>query len=142
MKKKIINIVRLSIENKDNKKLELSLGKVSKAEALLLNSLLATDMTGCEKIIDSYMIRHALAAHGFEQIEAKRGQIAITPDDFTLLPEILSKPQKIALTGKNNMGEDLLKYECLIGKVYFVITAVRKSKRGNKLVFTTMYKKK
>ncbi|MEZ4880699.1 MAG: hypothetical protein R2801_11110, partial [Chitinophagales bacterium] len=74
--------------------------------------------------------------------EAKQGQIAITIDDFILLPEVYIHPDKIEYIGKNSLKQDLLRYSKKIDESLLIIEALRVSKRGYKLIFTTMYKKK
>lgn len=142
MKKEIIELVQHAILSKSNDKKELVIGTVSRGQGRIIHNLIGIDLHGVERVLDSYMVKHTLAKHGFAAVENKHGQIAITLDDFALIPQITSDPDKIEYAGKNALKQDLVKYTKRIGNNYIVVEAVRVAKRGNKVVFTTMYKKK
>ncbi|MEZ5055290.1 MAG: hypothetical protein R2807_11115 [Chitinophagales bacterium] len=142
MKKEIQELVEYALTTTTNKKVELVIGKVSKKQAKEIEEIIGINLEGAERIIDSYMIRHALAEHGSPTIEKKRGQIAITLDDFEHVPTVLTSPDNIDSIGKNKLKQELVRYTKYIGDTYFIVEAIRVSKRGNKMIFTTMYKRK
>ena len=72
-------------------------------------------------------------------IEAKRGQIAITEEDFELVP-IIVKSQNIIHVSKNKIGNDLILYEAIIKDTFYYVEEVRKGRK--ELCMTTMYKRK
>lgn len=142
MKKEIQELVEYALTTTTNKKKELIIGTISKKQAKEMEVLVGINLEGVERIIDSYMIRHALGKHGSPVKKAKQGQIAITIDDFILLPEVYSQPDKIEYIGKNALKQDLFRYIKKIDNSLFIIEALRISKKGYKLIFTTMYKRK
>ncbi|MFN8281986.1 MAG: hypothetical protein U0U67_02165 [Chitinophagales bacterium] len=142
MKKEIQELVEYALTSETNKKRELVIGKVSKKQAKEIEKLVGINLEGVERVIDSYMIRHALGKHGSPTKESKQGQIAITIDDFILLPEVYIHPDKIEYIGKNSLKQDLFRYIKKIDESLFIIEALRVSKKGYKLIFTTMYKRK
>ena len=84
---------------------------------------------------------HIRAAHGTDQTEAPRGQRAVTPDDFALLPEIIEHPDAIEPAGTANSGEPLVNYVKRIGGETYVATfAIRRRRRTIALV--TMFVRK
>jgi phage-Barnase-EndoU-ColicinE5/D-RelE like nuclease3 len=142
MIKKIKELVNQSLDIKPVHKI-LSIGKSSKEQTEFINKYVTEDVTGIERFIDTSGIRHALKEHGSPKTEEPRGQIAITIDDFELIPEILKNPDSIEYVKKNSLKQDIFLYTKEIGNIYFVAEAVRLSKKkGNKLIFGTMYKRK
>ncbi len=142
MKKALIELIELALA--DNPKHHiLSIGLVQKKQAEFINQFVQENVSGLERFIDTSGIRHALKEHGSNKTEFSRGQIAINNDDFLLLPEILKSPDSIEYAGKNTLKQDVFIYKKEIENVYFIAEAVRFSKKkGNKLVFQTMYKRK
>lgn len=72
----------------------------------------------------------------------KHGQIAITHADFERIPEVLISPDAVSFLGNNALRQPVFLFTKRIGQLYFVAEAVRFSKKGNRLVFQTMYKRK
>ncbi|HWZ21696.1 MAG TPA: hypothetical protein VNW06_03535 [Cytophagaceae bacterium] len=142
MKKELKKLIEYSFTSASNKKKEMVIGKVQTLQAKKIEEYIGVNIKGCERVIDNYMIRHAIGEHGNIEYEKKRGQIAITLDDFLLIPEIFTNPDTIEYIGKNSLKQDLIRYTKKIGYLYVVVEAVRVAKRGNKLVFTTLFKKK
>ncbi len=142
MKQDIKNLVDFALTSTTNKKKEVEIGIVSKQQAAYIQSITGINFTGSPRVIDNYMVRHAIQRHGSQSIEAKHGQIAINLDDFLRLPEVFSTPDSIEHIGKNSLGQDLFKYTKRLNELVFVIEAARVASKGNKLVFTTMYKRK
>ena len=140
MKEKIRNLVDLALtaENKHNK---ITLGHVPKYQAEIIKSQIGIDLTGVERILDSYGIKHTIKEHGSEKTESLRGQLPINIDDFELIPKII-QTENVKYGGKNSLKQDVFVFEKRIGNLFFVVEAVRQSKRGNKLVFQTLYKRK
>ena len=141
MKKELINLIKDALNSDSNKKKEIIIGSVTNKEALILKKISMVDLNNCIRIIDNYMIRHTIKKHGNTYVEEKRGQVAITPNDFLLIPEIIHNADKIEHIGKNNLKQDLIRYTKKNDYLYVVIEAIRISNKGTKMVFTTMYKK-
>lgn len=86
-------------------------------------------------------IEHIRAGHGTEATEQPRGQVAVTPADFALLPRIIAAPDKIELAGVSKSGEQLINYVKQInGLVYVATFGIRPRRRTLGLV--TMYIRK
>lgn len=140
MKKEIRELVTkaLTIENKHY---ELVLSYLPNYQATIIEKYVGVNLAGVERIIDTYAIKHTIKMHGNERTEKSRGQLPVNIDDFELIPEIL-KTDIVKYGGKNALKQDVFVFEKRIGNLYFVVEAVRFSKKGNKMVFQTLYKKK
>ncbi len=98
--------------------------------------------TSYKHVMETNAIKHALNRHGDEKAETNYGQVAITKDDFELIPEIIYSPDEVVAGGKAKQTNlDTIKYKKTFddGTTY-VVEEVRK--RRNKLAFKTMYKVK
>lgn len=140
MKEKIRYLVDKALSN-ENKHYELMISYLPKYQAKILEAQFDVDLTGVERVIDTYGIKHTIKEHGSEKTELLRGQLPVNIDDFELIPEII-KTDNVKYGGKNSLRQDVFVFEKRIGNLYFVVEAVRFSKKGNKLVFQTMYKRK
>jgi hypothetical protein len=105
------------------------------------------DLTGFAIEIDNYGVKHAFEGHGNAIKEAKHGQIAITEEDYLLIPLIITNFDKVSynemISGKT--VEPALVFEKEIDGRYFVVKQVKmvtKKGKRNRLVFKTMYKKR
>ncbi|MDI1243817.1 MAG: hypothetical protein PSV24_00245 [Rhodoferax sp.] len=78
------------------------IGKVENAALILEKTGL--DVRGYTRIIDNYGVRHTMKQHGNEVQEIKRGQIAVTWDDFSKIALITSEPDDIFLMAKTRLA--------------------------------------
>lgn len=116
----------------------LRLGVVNNAEHILEKT--GFDLTGFERILDNYGVRHTIKQHGNPIREAKRGQIAVELHDFERIEAITSNPDKVFHDGKNKVGRDVLVYTKLIDGIgYWYAEEIRSSKQ---LVATDSIRKK
>ena len=136
----INQLVELALSDTKNTHAELVYGYLSSHQALIIEKEIGVNLKGAQRVIDTSGIRHALRKHGSPEKERKRGQIAITIDDFKLIPQILKSPDKIIYTGKNSLNQDTFAFHKKLKNAYIVAECVRFAKKGNKLVFATMYK--
>ena len=96
--------------------------------------------------IDNFGIRHTLEEHGSPMSEAKRGQIAIEKEDFSLFLDVFLEPdviKSVGVTKRTNLP--LIQFEKLIDNKKIVVKEVRtvtsrKKNKVSRLVFHTMYK--
>lgn len=92
---------------------------------------------------ESSALSHNQKHHGNSQTEDARGQIAITPEDYSKIPEILEDYDRVTKSPNNTKGTDneviIYEKEFDDGYVYYL-----EEKRDNRksLAFHTMYKKK
>src|SRR3546814_7573828 len=88
----------------------MDLGQVSQANADRVLRDTGIDISGARREIDNSAINHALKQHGSDTTEAKRGQAAITPEDFGKIPEIVERPDNVERIGQNRIGRELIRY--------------------------------
>jgi leucyl-tRNA synthetase len=110
-KKQIRELYDFALNNPKNEKHFVTFGRVDANEAKRLETATGLKLEGFRRFVDNYAITHILHEHGDAVIESKRGQIAVTFEDFLLIPEIVSKPDKITSAGKTAVGLDGILYE-------------------------------
>lgn len=125
--------------SKDNEKMEFSVG-TSPANVELVENATGINIAGFNRVLDNYSLRHIMDKHGDPDIEAKRGQIAITREDFTRIPEITDTPDLVENAGKTHQGLDTIRYQKRINGEIFYLEEARTGK--NQLMPVTMYKRK
>ena len=70
-------------------------GKVSDALASKIEKAVGQNLSGYNIVIRSDEVRHIYGSHGNEATEAQRGQIAITDEILSRLPEVFNAPDAI-----------------------------------------------
>ncbi len=139
----ITKLTEAILSDSTNAHFNYEFARVSKTQAALVQPSVNVNLTGAPRIIDSSAIRHTLRQHGNPSKEATRGQVAIIPADFEHVPDIIQSADDISYLGENPRRQPVFLFTKRIGEfVYFVVEAVRFAKRGTKLVFETMYKRK
>ncbi|TAE00119.1 MAG: hypothetical protein EAZ97_06875 [Bacteroidetes bacterium] len=124
-----------------NKQHKLILGKLTETEVLELESQLGIDLSGYQRILDNFGIKHSLKEHGDAKKEELRGQIGITNEDFEKILEIVSDPDEIETGEKSRLGKDLIKYSKVIeNALFFYVEEIRTGKK--ELALQTIYKRK
>lgn len=139
MGKDIKELVEFAKNNKNPINLKLQIGVIDVVEAEILELKTGFKLIGFKRIIDKFSINHTLKNHGNVEIEKKRGQIAITEEDFELVPQIVHS-QNIIHVSKNKIGNDILLYEAVINDTFYYVEEVRRGRK--ELCMTTMYKRK
>ncbi len=139
MNEEIKALVEFAKNSKNSTNSKLQINVVDENEAEFLELKTGFKLLGYKRIIDKFSINHTLKNHGNIKTEALRGQIAITDEDFELIPEIMLS-KNIIHASKNNMGNDLILYEAIIENTFYYVEEVRKGKK--ELCMTTMYKRK
>ena len=121
-----------------DRKITLDLGTVKNADRIKEKT--GFDLAGFTRQIDNYGVRHTLGNHGDAKKEAKRGQLAVTVDDFSLLTTIMDFFDDVWHDGKNRVGRDVLVFAKQVDGVgYRHVVEVRE---GKKLVVTDSLRKK
>lgn len=92
---------------------------------------------------ESSAVSHNQKHHGNEKIEAERGQIAITEDDYSRIPEILEDYDKVSKSPNTShrSGNEVIIYEKEFEDGYVYYLEEKRDSRKS-LAFQTMYKKK
>lgn len=135
--KRIADFARDAMNISDRRTIEV-IGKVDNATLILQKTGL--DVNGFTRVIDNYGVRHTLKQHGDATKEARRGQLAVTPDDFGLIPMITSHPDSVYSDGKNKIGRDVIVFEKVIDGVGY--RHVEELRGKHKLVATDSMRKK
>ena len=99
LKKKVADFYDRVISTNPSQNIREWLGGVSKNNIEAVKQKTGIDLTGYERVIDSSGINHILKNHGDEVTEAKRGQIGITRNDISRIPEIVESPDDIQYVG-------------------------------------------
>lgn len=82
---------------------------ISEADAVTYHQATGLNLNGYRHEITSHEVKHALKQHGGDS-ERLRGQIPITREDFSLLPEI-TRPENIIGVEKGKRKQDIILYE-------------------------------
>lgn len=77
-------------------------GKVSDTLGAQIRTVVGKNVSGYNIVMRSDEVSHTLRSHGNETYEAKRGQLAVTPDALARLPEIFNHPDEIVLLDKKD----------------------------------------
>src|SRR5262249_3397962 len=98
---------------KENKIVDL--GMITPEGAARLNGLLRdagieTDVAGFRHTVDSYSARHSFTRHGDLATEEARGQLAVTPEDWAMIPAVLSSPDLIEVLPRRINVRDAIGY--------------------------------
>ena len=80
------------------------MGKLPQNVAELVKTSTGYDVSGFSPIINEHEIRHTISSHGDAAEQERLGQIAVTPEDFELIPEILSSPDSVSVSPKTDFG--------------------------------------
>ena len=128
------------LNNRSNVQEKYSLGCVSDEQAKKIKEQYGIEIHGYERVIENFGVLHAMKHHGNEIQEQSRGQIAITIDDFEIIPEITSQPDLIEYEGKSKQNTDLLKYEKRKTNNYIYVEEKRDRKK--ELITKTFYKQR
>jgi hypothetical protein len=126
---------------KDNKIVDL--GMITPEGAARLNGLLRdagieTDVAGFRHTVDSYSARHSLTRHGNVATENPRGGLPVTPNDWAMIPSVLSSPDSIRVVGQTRHGLDAIGYWKRVDGLIYYIEEVRTGRRT--LAAVTMQK--
>jgi len=127
-KKDIIAFAEKSAHAK-NEHETLFIGEASNHDAIL--SATGFDVSGYRRVLDNFGIKHIFNRHGIQSIEEKRGQRAVTAQDFTLIPEILTMPDGIEYAGQSRFSKaDLIKYwKKIDGEIFYYVEEIRRKRR-------------
>lgn len=132
------NQVETSLENKKSQG-TTRLGKINNKIISKVKSLLGIDVTNRVHTITNNDIRHMLNEHGNPEIEAKRGQIAITENDIKKIPEILENPTDIEKGTDHKLGQTIRYIKKDNSNTTYVVEVVPDD--SNSLIIKTMWKK-
>jgi hypothetical protein len=84
--------------------------QVSDAVADIVQAATGADIHGFQHSVDAFAIRHMINRHGDADVETGRGQVALTDEDFKLIPELLASATHVVTGGKSPRGQDIIGY--------------------------------
>lgn len=128
-----------SIKNKATNT-KIYMGKVGNKIANSIKLKTGINVENYNLSLRSDTVRHTLKQHGNTESEAKRGQIAVTEEDFQKIPQIVSDFDNVYLSGNSQEGKPSLTFEKEIDNIYYVVNYV--SDKHHNLEVQTMYKQK
>lgn len=109
--------------------------------ASAISKAVGISVTGYAVVLENGTARHTLRRHGDARAEARRGQLAVTEDDFALLPQILCEFDRVEAADATKQGVPQARFHKRIGIVeYEVFAAVRQ--RAEQVAFKTMLKRR
>ncbi len=126
--------------SENNELIKVELGKMAKKYALLAKEETGISLDDFEHTVDTYALRHTIKKHGSPKAEAARGQIAVTIDDFKLIPQIIKFPDSVEYSRKNKLGNPVLIYTKVIENQIFYLEEIRANRK--EVAMQTMYKRK
>ena len=137
LKRRITNFAAEAMQIAD-RQTTVVLGHVENAAMIFEKT--GFDVTGFTRILDNYGVRHTVKHHGDAAKEIKRGQIAVTLEDFGLIPLIAAQPDDVFAGGKNRIGRVVIVFVKLIDGVGY--RHVEEIRGKHKLVATDSMRKK
>ena len=132
------NAIKDSVNNKTPKG-TITLGNVSKKVSERISSLLGINVSNRRHTLSKTDIRHMLNEHGNPEIEAKKGQIAITEDDILKIPNIIDNYDDIVQGSDNKQGKTIRYIKTFQDNTSYVVEVVPEN--SGTLNIKTMWKK-
>lgn len=119
-----VDFVRRALSDKTNVD-RAYLGKVPASTAQMVLQETGVNIEGYNAVIPSDAVRHMFKHHGDPLVEQARGQVHLTPDAVARIPEILTAPDKVSLSAKQDTnGRPALIFEKQIGDNYITVQAI------------------
>lgn len=119
-----------------------TLGLLTTAQSEQISQLTNSDTVTSKAFdwaFDASTVRKVFKDHGDDAAEAKQGQSGVTTDDYALLPQIISNPDKIEDAGKSDVGRPIVRVIKRIGDVTYVLAVEVRSGR-KMLALQSMWK--
>lgn len=116
-----------------------TLGMLSDADVAQVRQAKELAVDGYDYALDASAVRHVEKHHGNAKSERSRGQRAVEPEDFAMLPRLLNEGGPLTDVGvSRTTGAPLVQRELVVGNVTYVgVFEVRKGRRM--LVLQTFY---
>lgn len=108
-----------------------TLGLLTEADARRVGALKQTEVTGFDFALDASAVKHVRQRHGNDQTERARGQRAVTPADFALLPALLNDGGAWEDAGQSRRsGRPLVKRQLIRdGEVFTAVFELRAKRK-------------
>lgn len=95
---------------KGNPKDVVEIGPVSDAVAAIVKRDTGVDISGFQHSVDVSAVRHILNRHADTKGEAGRGQMPVTDEDITAIPELIAGAEKVITGLKTKRGQEIVAY--------------------------------
>lgn len=118
---------------------KLYFGKISENLSNRIKQTINLDLNNYNISLKADSIRHILRKHG-NNSEILRGQIPVNPEDFKLIPQIISNYDSVETSGTTNEGKPAITFSKKFGNNYYLVTYV--SDKNHNLEVQTMWKQK
>ncbi|MCM1053542.1 MAG: hypothetical protein NC483_06180 [Ruminococcus sp.] len=118
--KDILNFVNTSIKVQGNAKLYF--GKIGTYTANKIKKDIGIDIENYNISLQGNAIRHIFKNHGDRIYEQKRGQLAITKDDFKFIPLIISKYDIVKFSGKTENNNISITFQKKLENNYYLVS--------------------
>ena len=90
---------------------KIYLGKITSALAEVIKSKTGINVENYNVSLKADTVKHILKDHGNSDIESKRGQIAITEDDFEKIPKVISEFNCVSSSLNYESGKPVLTFK-------------------------------
>ncbi|MER2492325.1 LPD38 domain-containing protein [Catenovulum sediminis] len=132
------DIQKLAAKPERIKQKKIRYAAVKKEESDKLEQIINQSVDGYKHVVDTSAINHTFRKHGNQSTEEKRGQIAVTEKDFNRIPEIVANPDEITNAGKDDLGNQLIRYRKAFNGTTYYVEEVRSKRK--ELAMKTMWK--
>lgn len=120
----IISFVRNALRKKGGPE-RLYMGTIPDSAANTIRDATGVDVSGYTAILPGDSVQHIFKNHGADATERTRGQRAVTENDISLIPRVLSDPDSVSLSSETDvLGRPVLLLTKRIGDTYITAQAV------------------
>jgi len=116
-----------------------TLGMVRSDQAAEIAQQAARPIEGYDFSLDASAVGHVLRGHADDAAERSRGQRGVTAEDFTKLPQVLSTPASIQVSGTSSIGETVVDFARAIDGETYVASMVIRGKKRRTLALKTFF---
>ena len=120
----IISFVRNALRKKGGPE-RLYMGTIPDSAANTIRDATGVDVSGYTAILPGDSVQHIFKNHGTDATERTRGQRAVTENDISLIPRVLSDPDSVSLSSETDvLGRPVLLLTKRIGDTHITAQAV------------------
>ena len=120
---------------------QINYSTFSNMQAQNIGRITGVSIIGGIKVLDTNAIRHILKNHGNQEAETKKyaNQIAVTDNDFELIPDILNTPDNVTRGKDGNRGKKALIFTKKFLNTYFLVMSISRNNSGVFVEVETLY---
>lgn len=108
-----------------------TLGLLTSQDVQTALSQINVDLAGYDFALDAYGIKHVQSEHGNPSVESRRGQQAVSTNEYAELPLLLNSADMVESAGKSwRTGHPLIQYRKIInGQEWIAVFELRKGRK-------------